>query len=209
MENKLGLFIVIEGVDGSGKTTQANLLSQYLRSKGRTVHRTAEPTETGLGGMVRDGLAGEYPRTREELAAMFAADRVAHNVSSKNGIIKHLSEGTDVVCDRYYYSSLAYQGVDGALEWVAQMNLNCPVITKPDICIFLDMDPEKCHDHIRAGRTHFEIYEENAAMIAETRRRYGIVFEMLKDRDNIVIIDSVGTPSEVFEKIKNEIDKLI
>ena len=209
LENKRGLFIVIEGVDGSGKTTQANLLASYLRSMGRNVHHTAEPTATGLGGMVRDGLAGEYKRTREELAAMFAADRVAHNVSKKNGIIKHMEEGTDVVCDRYYYSSLAYQGVDGAMDWVAAMNLDCPFITKPDICIFLDMDPEKCHEHIRAGRTHFEIYEENAAMIHETRRRYGIVFDMLKDRDNIVIIDSVGTPEEVFEKIKTEIDKLL
>ena len=106
-------------------------------------------------------------------------------------------------------ASLAYQGVDGAIEWVANMNLGCPVITKPDICIFLDMDPEKCHEHIRAGRTHFEIYEENAAMIAETRRRYGIVFEMLKDRDNIAIIDSTGTIEEVFEQIKTEIDKLL
>lgn len=209
LENKRGLFIVIEGVDGSGKSTQARFLSDYLRSLGRAVHHTAEPTETGLGGMVRDGLGGEHPRTREELAAMFAADRVAHNVSPKNGIKKHLGEGTDVVCDRYYYSSLAYQGVDGALDWVARMNLDSPVITKPDICIFLDMDPEKCHEHIRAGRTHFEIYEENAAMISETRRRYGIVFDMLKDRDNIVIIDSVGTPEEVFAKIKPEIDKLL
>lgn len=114
-----------------------------------------------------------------------------------------------MVCDRYYYSSLAYQGVDGAFDWVAGMNLDCPFITKPDICIFLDMNPEKCHEHIRAGRTHFEIYEENAQMIFETRRRYGIVFDKLKGRDNIVIIDSVGTPSEVFEKIKLEIDKLI
>ncbi len=206
---KRGLFIVIEGVDGSGKSTQAKLLAEFLRERGRTVHHTAEPTETGLGGMVRDGLGGEHPRTREELAAMFMADRVSHNVSPKNGIIMHLEQGTDVVCDRYYYSSLAYQGVDGAIDWVADMNLNSPVITKPDICIFLDMDPEKCHEHIRAGRTHFEIYEENAAMITETRRRYGIVFDMLKDRDNIVIIDSVGTPQEVFEKIKPEIEKLL
>jgi len=130
-------------------------------------------------------------------------------LAARYGIKKHLAEGTDVVCDRYYYSSLAYQGVDGAMEWVAAMNLECPVITKPDICLFLDMDPEKCHEHIRAGRTHFEIYEENAAMISETRRRYGIVFEMLKDRDNIAVIDSTGSIEEVFEQIKTEIDKLL
>ena len=73
LETKRGLFIVIEGVDGSGKSTQADLLANYLRSLGRKVHHTMEPTESGLGGMVRDGLGGEHPRTSEELAAMFLA----------------------------------------------------------------------------------------------------------------------------------------
>ena len=209
MENKRGLFIVIEGVDGSGKSTQANLLADYLRGLGRRVHHTAEPTESGLGGMVRDGLGGEHPRTTEELAAMFLADRVAHNVSPKSGIKQYLESGTDVVCDRYYYSSLAYQGVDGALQWVADMNLNSPVIEKPDICVFIDLDPEKCLEHIRAGRSHFEIYEENSAIIAETRRRYGIVFEMLKGRDNIVTVDGARTPQEVSADVIAAVSKLL
>ena len=209
MENKRGLFIVIEGVDGSGKSTQASLLADYLRGLGRRVHHTAEPTESGLGGMVRDGLGGEHPRTTEELAAMFLADRVAHNVSPKSGIKQYLESGTDVVCDRYYYSSLAYQGVDGALQWVADMNLNSPVIKKPDICVFIDLDPEKCLEHIRAGRSHFEIYEENSAIIAETRRRYGIVFEMLNGRDNIVTVDGARTPQEVSADVIAAVSKLL
>ena len=202
-----GLFIVIEGVDGSGKTTQSELLSAYLRGLGRKVHHTAEPTATGLGGMVRDGLGAEHPRTSDELAAMFLADRVAHNVSQKSGIRQYVEGGTDVVCDRYYYSSIAYQGVDGSLEWVADMNLNCPSIMKPDICIFIDLDPEKCLEHIRAGRSHFEIYEENAAVISETRRRYGIVFDMLAGRDNIVIVDGARSREEVFADIRTAVEK--
>ena len=204
-----GLFIVIEGVDGSGKTTQAKLLSAYLRSKGRRVHHTAEPTASGLGGMVRDGLGAEHPRTNDELAAMFLADRVAHNVSPKSGIRRYIESGTDVVCDRYYYSSIAYQGVGGSLEWVAAMNLNCPSIMKPDICIFIDLDPEKCMEHIQAGRSHFEIYEENAAVIAETRRRYGIVFDMLAGRDNIVVVDGARAKEDVFEDIRAAVEKLL
>lgn len=204
-----GLFIVIEGVDGSGKTTQSELLSAYLRGLGRKVHHTAEPTATGLGGMVRDGLGAEHPRTSDELAAMFLADRVAHNVSQKSGIRQYVEGGTDVVCDRYYYSSIAYQGVDGSLEWVADMNLNCPSIMKPDICIFIDLDPEKCLEHIRAGRSHFEIYEENAAVISETRRRYGIVFDMLAGRDNIVIVDGARSMEEVFADIRAAVEKLL
>ena len=195
-----GLFIVIEGVDGSGKTTQSELLSAYLRGLGRKVHHTAEPTATGLGGMVRDGLGAEHPRTSDELAAMFLADRVAHNVSPKSGIRQYVEGGTDVVCDRYYYSSIAYQGVGGSLEWVADMNLNCPSIMKPDICIFID---------IRAGRSHFEIYEENAAVISETRRRYGIVFDMLAGRDNIVIVDGARSREEVFADIRAAVEKLL
>ena len=204
-----GLFIVIEGVDGSGKTTQSELLSAYLRRLGRKVHHTAEPTATGLGGMVRDGLGAEHPRTSDELAAMFLADRVAHNVSQKSGIRQYVEGGTDVVCDRYYYSSIAYQGVDGSLEWVADMNLNCPSIMKPDICIFIDLDPEKCLEHIRAGRSHFEIYEENAAVISETRRRYGIVFNMLAGRDKIVIVDGARSREEVFADIRAAVEKLL
>lgn len=204
-----GLFIVIEGVDGSGKTTQSELLSAYLRGLGRKVHHTAEPTATGLGGMVRDGLGAEHPRTSDELAAMFLADRVAHNVSQKSGIRQYVEGGTDVVCDRYYYSSIAYQGVGGSLEWVADMNLNCLSIMKPDICIFIDLDPEKCLEHIRAGRSHFEIYEENAAVISETRRRYGIVFDMLAGRDNIVIVDGARSREEVFADIRAAVEKLL
>lgn len=204
-----GLFIVIEGVDGSGKTTQSELLSAYLRGLGRKVHHTAEPTATGLGGMVRDGLGAEHPRTSDELAAMFLADRVAHNVSPKSGIHQYVEGGTDVVCDRYYYSSIAYQGVGGSLDWVADMNLGCPSIMKPDICIFIDLDPEKCLEHIRAGRSHFEIYEENAAVISETRRRYGIVFDMLAGRDNIVIVDGARSREEVFADIRAAVEKLL
>ncbi len=209
MEKERGLFIVIEGVDGSGKSTQAELLARYLRAAGRKVHHTAEPTSSGLGGMVRDGLGGEHPRSTEELAAMFLADRVAHNVSPKSGIKQFLESGTDVVCDRYYYSSLAYQGVGGDLKWVADMNLNSPVIERPDICIFIDLDPEKCMEHIRSGRSHFEIYEENSAAIENTRRRYEIVFDMLKNRDNIVIIDGARTPEEVSADVVAAVRELI
>lgn len=209
MAQTRGKFIVIEGVDGCGKSTQSGLLADWLRSRGYQVHHTTEPTESGLGGMVRDALSGEYPRTNEELAAMFAADRVAHNQSAKNGIKMHLDRGDIIICDRYYYSSLAYQGVDGPMEWVASMNLGCPVIEKPDLCIFLDMDPEKCFEHISAGRAHLEIFERNAEKIADTRRRYKVVFDYLKDRENIVIVDGGRSIEEVAEDIRAIVEKVL
>lgn len=108
-----GKFIVVEGLDGSGKGTQTALLCAYLKSQGRNVYPTAEPTESVTGGMIRDVLSGARQRTSSELAALFLADRVAHNMNPVNGIEKTLEAGIDVVCDRYYYSSIAYQAVGG------------------------------------------------------------------------------------------------
>ena len=81
-----GKFIVVEGLDGSGKGTQTALLCAYLKSQDRNVYPTAEPTESVTGGMIRDVLSGARQRTSSELAALFLADRVAHNMNPVNGI---------------------------------------------------------------------------------------------------------------------------
>ena len=125
MEEK-GRFIVFEGIDGSGKTTQIRLLAEHLKRAGRKVHITAEPTTSVSGGLLRDALCGARKRSPGELAALFLLDRINHNVCPVNGIEKLTSDGYDVICDRYYYSSLAYQGRQTDYRWVADMNLNCP-----------------------------------------------------------------------------------
>ena len=84
------------------------------------------------------------PRTGTEIAALFMADRVAHNVNPVNGISAMLAQGRDVICDRYYYSSLAYQGVVSDPDWVFHINVDCPEIRRPDLCVFLDLDEEAC-----------------------------------------------------------------
>ena len=103
MEQKQrGRFIVFEGLDGAGKTTQIELLAKKLRADGRRVYQTAEPTESVSGGLLRDALAGVSKRTTCEMAAMFVLDRIFHNVNPVNGIEKMLADGYDVICDRYY-----------------------------------------------------------------------------------------------------------
>ena len=101
-EKHRGRFIVFEGIDGAGKTTQIELLEQHLKASGRRVWRTAEPTESVSGGLLRDALSGISARSACEMAAMFVLDRIFHNVNPVNGIEKMLSEGIDVICDRYY-----------------------------------------------------------------------------------------------------------
>ena len=121
-KTKRGRFIVVEGIDGSGKSTQISLLAKKLGEAGRKVYTTAEPTVSLTGGMLRDALRGVTQHTTCEIAAMFLLDRISHNVNPVNGIEKFLAAGVDVICDRYYYSTLAYQGNETDFEWVRRMN---------------------------------------------------------------------------------------
>lgn len=203
-EVKRGKFIVFEGLDGSGKGTQIRLLEKKLLNAGRDVALTAEPTETALGGMIRDALAGNHMRTPSELAALFLADRIQHNTDTKKGILSLLDSGKDVICDRYYFSSFAYQGIDVGLDWVMKMNLDCPDILKPDVCIFLDVDPDVCMQRIDSSRAFTEIYEK-ASTLKRIRSRFFEVFERLDGKENIKIIDASRTP----EEIAGDIEKIV
>lgn len=197
---KRGKFIVFEGIDGAGKTTQINLLANYLREQGRAVYCTAEPTETVSGGLLRDALSGATRRTICEMAAMFVFDRINHNVNPVNGIQKMLADGFDVICDRYYYSSLAYQGSGTDPEWVGNMNLNCPEIMRPDVCIFLDLTPEQSMARINRNRATQEIYE-NEEKLTQVRNQFYRVFEDLKDRDNIRVVNAYRPVEEIHQDI--------
>ena len=186
----MGKFIVFEGIDGSGKSSQIRMLAEKLRADGRKVYITAEPTESTSGGMLRDALSGVVRRTATEMAALFTLDRVNHNVNPVNGIKKMLSDGFDVICDRYYYSSLAYQGSATDFEWVRSMNVCCPDILRPDVCIFLDVSPDVGLERIGKGDRGFtEIYEKRETLMA-VRKKYFDAFSALSTTDNIEIINA-------------------
>jgi dTMP kinase len=201
-----GRFIVFEGIDGAGKSTQIQLLASHLKELGRTVYCTAEPTESVSGGLLRDALGGVSKRTSCELAALFVLDRIFHNVNPVNGIEKMLADGVDVICDRYYYSSLAYQGslIDG--DWVRNMNLDCPEIRVPDLCVFLDLTPQQSMARISKGRVTTEIYETEE-QLTKVRNQFLSVFEGLKGRDDVRIVNAAGTIEEIHEDICGIVDE--
>ena len=199
-----GKFIVIEGLDGSGKTTQLRLLAEYLRGRGRRVFLTREPTESVSGGLLRDALSGETRRTPAEMAALFVLDRIHHNQSPVSGIEKMLADGYDVLCDRYYYSSLAYQGTLTDFEWVRRMNVDCPEIRHPDLCVFLDTDVDVCLGRIGANRATTEIYERRDTLAA-VRKNYFHVLNSLDD-NVAVIVDNGGDIECVATAIRGVID---
>ena len=150
--------------------------------------------------MIRDALAGFVKRDEYELSALFLADRIFHNVNPKNGIAQFLERGIDVVCDRYYYSSFAYQGIDADLDWVMGLNLGCKEIIRPDLCIFLDVDIDSCDERIEKNRFSREIYE-NKETQRMVRNRFFEVFKKLKDSENIKIVNAAREIQEVFSDI--------
>lgn len=208
--NDRGKFIVFEGIDGCGKTTQIGKLKEYLESKGRKVYVTSEPTVSMTGGMIRDALSGVNKKTPGEMAAMFALDRIFHNMNPVWGIEKMLNDGYDVLCDRYYYSSLAYQGSETDFEWVKSMNIDCPEIRTPDACIFLDLTPEESLSRIEKGRALTEIYETQEKLTA-VRNKFHNVFSELEGRtsEKIFIISAFGDVETVADRIKTCVDGII
>ena len=192
-------FIVFEGIDGAGKTTQIKLLLEELSKRGIKCFTTAEPTEYPSGKKIREALSGRLEVTPLEMAEMFAADRVIHNNHEGDGIGEVLSRGVTVISDRYYYSSLAYQGTVLGFETVAKLNLENPEIRMPDICIFLDLTPEQSLERITKGRDKLEIFE-NVETLTRVRERFFSVITDLEE-DNIAIIDAYRTPEEIAEDI--------
>jgi len=153
------LFIAFEGIDGSGKSTQVSLLATHLTALGHRVYCTAEPSSRPIGRMIREIFAGRQEADHRVIAALFAADRLDHLLNSEDGIVKKLSEGFTVLCDRYYLSSYAYHSVHMPMEWVIEANRLAAETLRPDLHIYINADPETCMERIRKHRDTTELYE--------------------------------------------------
>ena len=149
-----GAFIVIEGLDGSGKTTQARLLAEKLSRSHRTVY-TAEPSRGKIGTFIRERcLYGEKRLATTVEALLFAADRIEH---VENEIKPAMAQGRLVICDRYFYSSLAYQGSsDLSIDWIAEINRYA---LKPNFAVFIDVTPEKVLQRLNRRKSVMENLE--------------------------------------------------
>ena len=144
-----------------------------------------------------------------EMAEMFVADRVNHNKDKEQGIEKLLADGITVISDRYYYSSLAYQGAELGFDTVAKLNLENPDIRTPDLCVFLDLNPEQSLKRIGAREdVPHEIYE-NYEYLDKTRKMFFSAFEKLSVRgEKIVIIDASGSVEQIADAILDAVLKI-
>jgi dTMP kinase len=152
---KRGLFIVFEGIDGSGKDTHIKLLSEELRQQGHSVLETAEPSGNEVGALLRRYQHKSGKRLPAETEALlYTADRYEH---VRNIVEPALKKGQIVLSNRYFYSTLAYQGAMGVdLDWIREMNRFAP---KPDASILLDILPEFSLRRLKRRRTVFEQLE--------------------------------------------------
>ena len=199
-----GKFIVFEGIDGSGKSTQMELLAESLRKRGIKVRLTLEPTYGLVGETLHRILSGEIKADPKVTAALFVADRLDHITNPKDGILKSLEEGETVLCDRYYFSSYAYQSTEVPGEWVVGANKLCVGTLKPDATVFIDISPQTAMNRIIANRDTLEIYETEEKL-TRIRKSYFDAFDRMKDTERVEIINGERDISEIASDIEKYI----
>ncbi len=206
MAERPGRFVVLEGIDGAGTTTQAARLVDRLRREGKaTVRATREPSDGPIGSLVRQVLTGRIvaPGGRAPgwatMALLFAADRMDHVESDIEPV---LAEGGIVVSDRYDASSLAYQSVSSgsggerAVEWIRQLNRHA---LRPDLTIVVDLPPDAAAARRASRGEPAQLYEQN-----ETQRALALFYRDLARHmpdDRITVVDGAGSVDEVHERI--------
>lgn len=194
------LFIVIEGLDGAGTTTQSRLLAEALRSRDLDVCLTAEPTDGPFGQILRSHITGTIDLDPHTTALAFLADR-SHHLASE--IRPALEGGRYVVCDRYLLSTLAYQGAEGVDRgWVMAAAHH---LDTPDVTFFLDVPSGTLSERL-AERSSTERWED-PALAARLRSSYEDSIRLLRELGHrIVLVDGTSAPDVVLGRLLAELD---
>ena len=196
---KQGLLIAFEGIDGTGKSTQLQLLAAFLRERGCRVITTREPTDSSFGRRIRELYMDRGSCTPEEELKLFIQDRRLH---VRELIEPQLAEGSIVLTDRYYFSTAAYQGAAGMdVEEIFVKNSFAPV---PDLVILLTMDPEVSIARIREGRGD----ELNDFEQLDQLRKVAARFAMFSD-SCIRRIDASPDLDQVQEQVRSAVSALL
>ncbi len=206
-----GNFIAIEGVDGAGTTTQAELLGKALRERGLPIHVTREPSDGPVGTMIRQiltgrivvpGMHGVRAPTWTTMALLFAADRLDHLEAEVN---PNLMDGVTVITDRYYHSSVAYQsssagGGDEAIRWVRELNARA---RRPDLTIVLDVAPDAAAERRNIRAQAKELYEDDELQV-KLGAFYAKIDEHFPDERIVHVDGNLG-----MEAVEAEIMRLV
>ena len=192
-----GVFVVLEGIDGSGKTTIANMIIKDLSKMGFKTLYTREPTDSEIVNSVKT----TYNDLRDPYvdALTFALDRLLH---VKSRISPALEQGYIVVCDRYYYSSVAYQGAMGApIEWLLEVN---KWALQPDIAVYLDIDPVIAIKRKESMTSRFAEFEK-----LDILYRVREIYLKLVDKGLLVLVDASRSISDIYSDVKKLVLEVI
>ena len=195
------MFIVLEGIEGSGKSTQSKLLGEWLTTKGYTVVLGREPGGTKVGEQIRNIVLGSDMSKYTELFLMLAAR--AEYV--KEVVVPTLTKGHTLISDRYDLSTFAYQGVGRGigLDAVAAGNQIATAV-EPNLYLVLDL-PENLAWQ-RKGKATDRIESESMEFFRNVRQGYQF---LVKERDNAVLVDASGSIKDVQERIRGEVRKYL
>jgi dTMP kinase len=199
------VFIVLEGIDGSGTTTQTDRLVGHLTARGRQARATREPSTGPVGKLLRDILHGGHapapgqPMDGRTMALLFAADRLDH---LQREIDPALADGIDVVSDRYLLSSLAYQAEEADRTWVADLARG---VRTPDLTLLLDVPVEVAARRRAAAGRPMERYDADSVQ-ARVARNY---LELARQHPNVQVLDGSGDLDTVAQAIARTVDAVL
>ena len=204
-----GRFIVLEGLDGAGTTTQAERLAAALRAEGHSVLTTREPSDGPIGTLIRQALTGRLvlpggagPLASETLALRYAADRTDH---LKAKVLPALEAGQIVISDRYVLSSLAYQGASLSMAWVEAAN---GYAVPPDLTLFVHVSPAVAAKRRAARGGAAELFEEDALQ-RRIARQYEEAIRRREPQEKIVRIDGEQSVEAVTDAALAEIHSVL
>ncbi len=191
---KRGKFIVFEGIDGCGKTTQTTMLCDYITNKSgkRCLYEREPDSRNVIGAIIRSALYGGVKILPEGMAYLHVADRLEHVAY----MMPLLEAGNNIICDRYYISNMAYNSTkDLSVEQV--MELNRPVWEKlqPDLVVFLDITPEETARRRQAERTDSEIYDADETQ-KRIRNNYLTALDLVEKKGVKVVRVDASNPIE-------------
>ncbi|MBF0523564.1 MAG: dTMP kinase [Deltaproteobacteria bacterium] len=194
-------FVAFEGIDGSGKTTQAHMLKDHLSNRGIEVVLTCEPTSGPIGRAIRQAAVSPDPMSPEEETDLFIQDRADH---VKNLILPALRLKQVVITDRYYLSTMAYQGARG-LEPAAIRTKNELFAPSPDLTLLIDIPPAIALQRIQARGRHLEKFEMLDFLI---RVRDIYLTQLTLGFPGLVLIDGRQEPAVIHQQVTNLVERL-
>lgn len=196
-------FVVLEGLDGAGTTTQMRMLCERLEREGRPHAGTFEPTDGPVGRLIRSILSRRVKALPLTVAMLFAADRHQH-LAGPDGVVERVDRGELVVCDRYLFSSLAYQSIECGFERVLDLNREFPL---PQLLVFLDTPVAVSQSRIDR-RTRRELYD-GAGFQARVREGYRRAIEHFDGSGmRVLVLEGDRPAEEIHEAIWTETARL-